>query len=355
MSSITVPANATHYASIVREKATLRRLAEASLRSAQLAYTGQGDADMLVSQAQQIMWEVSDRDAGDDCHPVADLIGPTWDEMEALSAHGGRLAGVPTGFHDLDRLTNGLHPGQMVIVAARPAVGKSTLALDFARSAAVHNKLATVLFSLEMSASEIMMRLLSAEASVPLRSIREGRLDGWWEQLNDASGRVANSPLLIDDSPHLTMTDIRAKGRRLKQRDGLALAVIDYIQLMSSGRKVESRQLEVSEFSRQIKLMAKELDIPVVAVSQLNRDVEQGDKARVPRLSNLRESGSLEQDADMVVLLNRPESYDRDTDRRGEADLIVAKHRNGPTGTVTVRFQGHLARFTDPPADVRTP
>lgn len=351
LAAVAIASNAGYYADIVREKAILRRLVEASIRIAQLGYAGAGEADDIVDQAQQAIYEVSDGKTGEDYRSVGELIGPTWDEMEALASRGGTLSGVPTGFRDLDALTNGLHPGQMIIVAARPAIGKSTLALDMARAAAVHNKMTTAMFSLEMSASEIMMRLLSAEGSVPLHCIRTGNLQDYWDQLSAASGLLNTAPLYIDDSPNLTMMEIRAKARRLRQRQDLKLVVIDYIQLMSSGKKVESRQLEVSEFSRQIKLMAKELDIPVVAISQLNRETEQGasgKEPREPRLSNLRESGSLEQDADVVILLHRPDAYQRDN-RTGEADLIVAKHRNGQTRTIKVLFQGHLSRFVDDP------
>ncbi|MDR2974438.1 MAG: replicative DNA helicase [Propionibacteriaceae bacterium] len=347
LAAVSIAANATYYADIVREKAILRRLVDASIRIAQLGYAGQGDVEGIVDQAQQAIYEVTDGASTEDYRPVAELLQDTWDEMDALASHGGRFAGVPTGFTDLDGLTNGLHAGQMIIVAARPAIGKSTLALDFARNAAIHNKMTTAIFSLEMSASEIMMRLLSAEASVPLENIRTGRLSDYWDQLSKVSSKLSVSPLFIDDSPNLTMMEIRAKARRLKQNHDLKLVVIDYIQLMSSGRKVESRQLEVSDFSRQIKLMAKELDIPVIAISQLNRGTEARTDKK-PLLSDLRESGSLEQDADVVILLHRQDFYNKE-DRPGEADLIVAKHRNGRTDTVGVIFQGRMSRFVDNP------
>ncbi|MFT4167208.1 MAG: replicative DNA helicase [Microlunatus sp.] len=223
----------------------------------------------------------------------------------------------------------------------------STLALDLARSASIKNGLTSVIFSLEMSQIEITMRLLSAEAQIPLGHIRGGRMsDDDWSRVAAKMGQVSEAPLYIDDSPNLTMMEIRAKARRLKQRHDLKLVVIDYIQLMTSGKRVESRQLEVSEFSRQIKLLAKELEVPVVALSQLNRGPEQRTDKR-PMLSDLRESGSLEQDADMVILLNRPDLYDKESDRAGEADFDVAKHRNGPTKSITVAFQGHYSRFAD--------
>jgi replicative DNA helicase len=347
LASVPVAANAGYYAQIVHEKAILRRLVEASVRIGQMSYAAEGDVDDIVDRAQAEVYSVTERRVAEDYKPLSELMQPTLDEMEAIESRGAGLSGVPTGFADLDELTNGLHPGQMVIIAARPAVGKSTLALDIARSASIKNGLTSVIFSLEMSQIEITMRLLSAEASIPLSHIRGGRMsDQDWNRVSAKMGQVSEAPLFIDDSPNLTMMEIRAKARRLKQRHDLKLVIIDYIQLMTSGKKVESRQLEVSEFSRQLKLLAKELDVPVVALSQLNRGPEQRTDKR-PMLSDLRESGSLEQDSDVVILLNRPDLYDRDSDRAGEADFDVAKHRNGPTKMITVAFQGHYSRFAD--------
>ncbi len=347
LSSVSVVANASYYATIVHEKAILRRLVDASIRIAQMGYTGSGDVNDIVDAAQQTLYEVAEGRTSEDYRPLSALIEPTIDEMEAIGSRGGQLAGVPTGFAELDELTNGLHPGQMVIIAARPAMGKSTLGLDFARAAAIKHRLTTAFFSLEMSQTEIVMRLLSAEATVALNHIRNGKMtDDDWSRVVKKTVQVQEAPLFIDDSPNLTMMEIRAKARRLKQRHDLRMVVIDYMQLMTSGKRVESRQLEVSEFSRQIKLLAKELQIPVVALSQLNRGPEQRNDKK-PMLSDLRESGSLEQDADMVILLHREDAYDRDSARAGEADLIVAKHSNGPTATVTTAFQGHYSRFVD--------
>ncbi|CAA9383522.1 MAG: Replicative DNA helicase (DnaB) [uncultured Propionibacteriaceae bacterium] len=347
LASVPVAANAGYYADIVREKGILRRLADASIRIGQMSYAAEGDVDQIVDRAQAEVYAVTDRRASEDYKPLSELMQPTLDEMEAISSRGGQLAGVPTGFAEFDELTNGLHPGQMIIVAARPGCGKSTLGLDLARSASIKHGLTSAIFSLEMSQIEITMRLLSAEASIPLSHIRGGKMsDDDWHRVATKMGQVSEAPLFIDDSPNLTMMEIRAKARRLKQRHDLKLVVIDYIQLMTSGRKVESRQLEVSEFSRQLKLLAKELEVPVVALSQLNRGPEQRTDKK-PILADLRESGSLEQDADMVVLLNRPDLYDKESDRAGEADFDVAKHRNGPTKMITVAFQGHYSRFTD--------
>ncbi|MGZ5365809.1 MAG: DnaB-like helicase C-terminal domain-containing protein, partial [Mycobacterium sp.] len=223
----------------------------------------------------------------------------------------------------------------------------STLGLDFLRSCSIKHRMSSVIFSLEMSKSEIVMRLLSAEAKIKLADMRSGRMnDDDWTRLARRMSEISEAPLFIDDSPNLMMMEIRAKARRLKQKHDLSLIVIDYLQLMTSGKKVESRQQEVSEFSRQLKLLAKELEVPVVAMSQLNRGPEQRTDKK-PMLSDLRESGAIEQDADMVILLHRPDAFERDDPRGGEADLILAKHRNGPTKTVTVAHQLHLSRFTN--------
>ena len=347
LASVPVAANAGYYAEIVREKGILRRLVDASIRIGQMSYAAQGDVDLIVDRAQAEVYAVTERRASEDYKPLSELMQPTLDEMEAISSRGGQLAGVPTGFLELDDLTNGLHPGQMVIVAARPGCGKSTLALDLARSASIKHGLTSAIFSLEMSQIEITMRLLSAEASIPLSHIRGGKMsDDDWSRVATKMGQVSEAPMFIDDSPNLTMMEIRAKARRLRQRHDLRLVVIDYIQLMTSGKRVESRQLEVSEFSRQLKLLAKELEVPVVALSQLNRGPEQRTDKK-PMLSDLRESGSLAQDAAMVALLHRPALYDKESERAGEADFIVAKHRNGPTKDITVAFQGHYSRFSD--------
>jgi replicative DNA helicase len=345
--NVPIAANAGYYAEIVREKAILRRLVEAGTKVVQMGYAGEGQVDEVVDSAQAEIYKVTDRRTSEDYAPLSDIMDGVLDEIEAIGNREAGLYGVPTGFADLDDLTNGLHSGQMIIVAARPAMGKSTLALDFCRAASIHNNMASVFFSLEMTRSEITMRLLSAEAKVPLNHIRNGQMnDDDWSKLARKMGEVSSAPMFIDDSPNMTMMEIRSKARRLKQRHDLRLVVIDYMQLMTSGKKVESRQLEVSEFSRQIKLLAKELEVPIIALSQLNRGPEQRSDKR-PMLADLRESGSLEQDADMVVLLHRDDAYERESTRPGEADLIIAKHRNGPTRDITVAFQGHYSRFVD--------
>jgi replicative DNA helicase len=347
IASVPTAANAGYYARIVRERAILRRLVEAGTRIVQFGYAGDSDADDLVDRAQAEVYAVTDRRIAEDYHPLSEIMPAALEEIEAIGAHGGGINGVPTGFSDLDALTNGLHPGQMVVIAARPAVGKSALALDFARSAAIKHGQPTVVFSLEMGRNEITMRLLSAEARVPMHVMRTGQMsDDDWGRLAKRMSEVADAPLFIDDSPNMSLMEIRAKCRRLKQRHDLKLVIIDYLQLMSSPKRTESRQQEVSEMSRSLKLLAKELEVPVIALSQLNRGPEQRQDKK-PMLSDLRESGSIEQDADVVILLHREDAYERESPRAGEADLIVAKHRNGPTATVTVAFQGHYSRFVD--------
>ncbi|MDE3723451.1 MULTISPECIES: replicative DNA helicase [Nocardiopsis] len=345
--AIPTAANAGYYAKIVSDRAILRRLVEVGTRIAQIGYAGDGEVDDLVDHAQAEIYKVAEKRTGEDYVALADIMPGALDEIEAISSHDGTLTGVPTGFADFDALTNGLHPGQMIIIAARPAVGKSTLALDFARAASIKNDLTSVFFSLEMGRNEIVMRLLSAEARVPLHTMRSGLMtDDDWARLARRMGEVANAPLFIDDSPNMSMMEIRAKCRRLKQQHDLKLVIVDYLQLMSSPGRVESRQQEVSEMSRSLKLLAKELEVPVVALSQLNRGPEQRTDKR-PQVSDLRESGSIEQDADMVILLYREDVHDKESPRAGEADIIVAKHRNGPTADVTVAFQGHYSRFVD--------
>lgn len=349
ISTVPTAANAGYYAEIVAEKSLLRRLVEAGTRVVQYGYAGADGADVneIVDRAQAEIYDVTERKSSEDFVILEEILQPAMDEIDAIASEGGVSKGVPTGFTDLDDLTNGLHPGQMIVVAARPGMGKSTLGLDFMRSCSIKNHLPSIVFSLEMSKTEIVMRLLSAEAKIKLADMRSGRMnDDDWTRLARRMSEISEAPLYIDDSPNLTMMEIRAKARRLKQKADLRLIVIDYLQLMTSGKKVESRQQEVSEFSRQIKLLAKELEVPVVAMSQLNRGPEQRTDKK-PMLSDLRESGSIEQDADMVILLHRPDAFESDDPRGGEADLIVAKHRAGPTRTITVAHQLHLSRFSN--------
>ncbi len=349
-------ANAGYYAQIVAEKAVLRRLVTAGTRIVQMGYDTAsgagmtGSVDDVVDRAQAEVYEVTERRTSEDYLALSELLQPTMDELERIDSSGGLGYGIPTGFSAIDDITNGLHGGQMITLAGRPGSGKSTLALDFARHAAVRAQKPTCIFSLEMGRLEIMMRLLSAEATVTLSAMRAGKMtDQDWTRVARRSGDLADAPLFIDDSPNLTMMEIRAKARRLRQRHDLGMVVVDYLQLMVSGKRVESRQQEVSEFSRSMKLLAKELEVPVVVLSQLNRSSEQRQDKK-PMLSDLRESGSIEQDSDVVMLVHREDMYEPESPRAGEADIIIAKHRNGPTATVPVAFQGRYSRFADMPS-----
>jgi len=347
-SFVPTAANAAYYAKIVQEKATLRRLVEVGTRIAQMGYAAEGELEDLINSAQADVYAVGSKALSDEYAPLSVSIESAISEME-IAESGDGAVGVQTGFYELDEKTHGLHGGQMIIVAARPGIGKSTFALDIARNGSIREKKPVLFFSLEMSKSEIAMRMLSAESDILLNKMRGGNMSSDdWKKLAAIRGRINDAPLFIDDSPNLTMVEIRAKSRRLKASLGLELIVIDYLQLLSSGKKVESRQQEVSEFSRSIKLLAKELNIPVIAIAQLNRNSEaKADKT--PEISHLRESGSLEQDADVVILLHRDDMVNKDVPNPGEAEIILAKQRSGPTGKFKVLFQGQYSRFHNMP------
>ena len=347
----TVPtaANAAYYARIVREQAQLRSLVEAGTRIVQLGYTTDGaDVEGLINLAQSEVFAISEQRQTTDYTTLEEIVPDLYEELERNANRDGGLDGVPTGFSELDSKLNGLRAGQMIIIAARPGGGKSTLAMDICRSAAVHNNMASAYFSLEMNRTELSMRLLAAESKVFLDRMIKGELETRdWQAIARTLDKISQAPLIVDDSPNMTMGEIRAKSRRIKQQHGIQLIVIDYLQLLTSGGKaVESRQQEVSEFSRSIKLLAKELEIPIVAVAQLNRDSERRNDRR-PQVADLRESGSLEQDADVVLLIHRDDMFNKDSDRRGLAEIIIGKQRSGPTGTLELEFQGQYARFAE--------
>ena len=323
VASVPTAANASYYALIVKERAVLRRLVEAGTRIVQMGYAGDGDVDQIVDRAQAAVYDITDRRTSEDYLPLSAIMPGTLEEIDAISSRGGVMAGVPTGFQDLDNLTHGLHPGQMIVIAARPAIGKSTVGLDLARSASIKHGLTSAIFSLEMSRNEIAMRLLSAEASISLSNLRSGQMsDADWQKLARKMSAVSEAPMFIDDSPNMTMMEIRAKCRRLKQRHDLRLVIIDYLQLMSSGKRVESRQQEVSEFSRSLKLLAKELEVPVIAISQLNRGPEQRTDKR-PMLSDLRESGCLTADTRILRADTGAETTMGELFASGERDVPV--------------------------------
>ncbi len=336
--------NAAKYARIIQERHTLRRLIETAGEIAELGYSRPDDVTKTVDLAENMMFQVAQGRVADTMGEIRELLDLTLDRLEHLYEQGQGITGTPTGFIDLDELLSGLQPNSLTIVGARPAMGKTSFALNIAAHAAVRENRPVLVFSLEMGHLELSQRLLCAEANVDAKNMRDGSLrEEDWTRISNGIGRLAESPMWIDDNPNLTIMEIRAKARRLKSRVGdLGMIVVDYLQLMTGRSNAESRQVEVAEISRGLKILARELQCPVVGLSQLSRNLEARQDKR-PMLSDLRESGSIEQDADVVLFLYRDEVYNPGTDSEGLAEVIVAKHRNGPTGTVHLGF---LPRFT---------
>jgi len=338
--------SATRYATIVEEHALLRRLISAAGEIAEVGYGLPEDVTAALDHAESMIFDVAERRNTDSVRELRDLLGDSLDHLEALYDRGETITGVPTGYNDLDEQLAGLQPSNLVIVGARPSMGKTAFALGAAAHAAMKG-IPVLFFSLEMSHLEIAQRLLCAEARVDASRMRNGRLlDTDWGKISSAIGRLSEIPLYIDDNPNVTVMDIRAKARRLKASRQLGLVVVDYLQLMTGRSKAENRQVEVSEISRGLKILARELGLPVVALSQLSRNLEARSDKR-PVLADLRESGSLEQDADVVMFIYRDEIYNPESAERGTAELIVAKHRNGPTGVAQLAFVGTYARFAN--------
>ncbi|VEI13312.1 replicative DNA helicase [Trueperella bialowiezensis] len=352
VNSVPTAANASYYAKIVADQAKMRKLIEVGTRITQLGYTTDGgDADELLNMAQSEVYHMTESRATQDHIEMKDLVKELAREVDANASREDSIVGLSTGFQELDDILNGLRGGQMIIVAARPGMGKTTIAMDFCRHIAIKEERPVAFFSLEMNRVELGLRILSAESDVFLKNLLKGDIrQSQWARISKTLERISSAPLLVDDSPNLTMMEIRSKARRLKQQFDIELIVIDYLQLLTSGgRTPESRQQEVSEFSRSIKLLAKELEIPIIAISQLNRNPEQrGDKR--PAVADLRESGSLEQDADVVLLIHRPQSVDGAPDDP-PAEVIVGKNRSGPTGKIELAFQGNYTRFANFAAD----
>ncbi len=336
--------NAAKYARIIQERHTLRRLIETAGEIAELGYSRPDDVTKTVDLAENMMFQVAQGRVADTMGEIRELLDLTLDRLEHLYEQGQGITGTPTGFIDLDELLSGLQPNSLTIVGARPAMGKTSFALNIAAHAAVRENRPVLVFSLEMGHLELSQRLLCAEANVDAKNMRDGSLrEEDWTRISNGIGRLAEAPMWIDDNPNLTIMEIRAKARRLKSRVGdLGMIVVDYLQLMTGRSNAESRQVEVAEISRGLKILARELQCPVVGLSQLSRNLEARQDKR-PMLSDLRESGSIEQDADVVLFLYRDEVYNPGTDSEGLAEVIVAKHRNGPTGTVHLGF---LPRFT---------
>ena len=343
-------ANVAHYCEVVKEKAIRRRLLAASNQVALAAREELEPLKDCLDKAERSVLEVRERSThvSADVAPVRSVISETIRAMETLTQRHDSVTGVPSGFEDLDRLTAGFQPSDLIIVAGRPSMGKTSLGICFMLGAALENNVPTAFFSLEMSRAQIGMRVLAARSRVSLQSVRTGWLsERDWRKIMDVAGTVSDTPLYIHDGARLTPMELRAVARRLKREKGLGLVVVDYLQLMVSGSRRDSREQEIAEISRSLKALAKERNIPVIALSQLNRKVEERQNKR-PQLSDLRESGAIEQDADMVMFIYRESVYQRQSEqdpRRGEAEIIIAKQRNGPTGTVKAYFDSRFSMF----------
>ena len=341
-------ANAGHYARIIRESATLRGLIRAGGEISRLGWEGIGEPAELVDRAEQVIFTLSQqRTSGDFAH-IETLLKESFERITALYESGSDITGLASGFRDFDRLTSGFQPGNLVVVAARPSMGKSAFGLCVAANLAVRHGVPVAIFTLEMSKAEVTQRLMCSEAKVESQRLRSGRLAPEdWPRLTAACDKLAKAPIYVDDTGSVTMMEIRSKARRLKSKQqDLGLVVVDYMQLMTSGTNAENRVQEVSQISRNLKLLARDLDLPILAMSQLSRAVEQRHDKR-PILSDLRESGSIEQDADLVAFLYRDDYYNADSDQQGIAEVILAKHRNGPTDTVKLSFLKRYAKFAD--------
>ncbi len=347
VSSVPAASNAAYYARIVEETALLRRLIEVTQQAAAMAFESADDADHIVDQVEQLVFSVAEKRLGDNFTHIRELLHEQLEHVEKLQERGASVTGVATGFVDLDNLTAGLQPSNLVIVAARPSFGKTSLALNIAQQAATDHGVPVAIFSLEMSRTELVQRLVCAEALVDVSKLRRGHLsDQDWSRLATAVGRLADAPIYIDDTESVTVLEIRAKARRLKQKSGLGLVIIDYLQLMSGPRRSENRQQEISEISRSLKILARELEVPVIAVSQLSRAVESRQDKR-PMLADLRESGAIEQDADVVMFIYRDEVYNADSTDKGTAEILLAKHRNGPVGRLKLTFLENYTKFAN--------
>jgi replicative DNA helicase len=345
LESYPTASSAPRYARIVEEHARLRHLVEAGNEIQEIGFSLPEDVEQAVDQAEEIVYKVADRRLRDDVQPIRRLLTENMEQIEKLYERGESITGLSTGFADLDELTSGFQPSNLIMIAARPGMGKSALLNDFALHTAVKQNTPVVMFNLEMSRHELVKRMLASEAKVDSQRIAKGSLQEQdWNRLSTALGRLAEAPIFIDDSANVTLMEIRAKCRRIKAKHGLGMVIIDYLQLMSSPSKSENRQQEVSEISRNLKIMARELDVPVLCAAQLNRGVEYRADKR-PLLGDLRESGSLEQDSDIVMFIYRDEVYNKDSEARGEAELIIAKHRNGPTDVIRLAFRSQFTTF----------
>ncbi|HHU77956.1 MAG: replicative DNA helicase [Caldicoprobacterales bacterium] len=345
--SMSVPstANVRYYIRIVEEKSILRRLISASNDIIRESYEASEDLDIIIDHAEKKIFDISQKKNKRSFESIKTILLETYSKIEELTKNKGKIVGVPTGFRDFDMRTSGLNDSDFILIAARPSMGKTSFAINIAQNAAVRYQVPVAIFSLEMSKEQLVQRMLSSESNIELQKIRTGELtEEDWVKLVHAATPLSQAPIFIDDTPGISAMEVRSKARRLKMEHDIGLVVIDYLQLMSGRGKAESRQQEVSEISRSLKALARELNLPVVALSQLSRGPESRQDHR-PMLSDLRESGAIEQDADLVVFLYRDEYYNPDTEKKNIAEAIIAKQRNGPTGTVELVWLGQFTKF----------
>ena len=343
--SVGSSANMRHYAAIVEEKSVLRRLIRTANNISQMSYEGKTDVNAIMDTAEKGIFDIMQNRHSDQFHHIRDIAVDSIEKIEDIYRSKGKLTGVPTGFVDFDQKTAGLQKSDLILLAARPSMGKTAFALNIIQNAAIRSNVPTAVFSLEMSREQLVNRMLCSEAMLDAQRLRTGELtDSDWADLIQAMGPLSQAPIYIDDTPGVTPMEVRSKCRRLKVEKGLGLIVIDYLQLMSGNSRNDSRQQEISEISRALKAIAREMEAPVIALSQLSRACEQRADHR-PMLSDLRESGAIEQDADVVAFLYRDEYYFPDTEKKNQAELIIAKQRNGPTGTVDLTWMGQYTKF----------
>lgn len=347
ISGVPTAANAKYYAGIVERNAALRSLIRVATEIANLGYQAPEDVEVTIDKAESLIFGVSQKRISEKFIPIKELLTESFEQIEKLYEKRAHVTGIPTGFLELDELTSGLHPSDLIVIASRPSMGKTSLALGIASHAGLEHKTPVAIFSLEMSRGQLAQRLMCAEARVDAQSLRTGNLkEEDWPKLSNAVGRLADAPIFIDDTANITIMEVRAKARRLMAKEQLGLIVVDYLQLMQGDGRSENRQQEISEISRALKILGRELGVPVIAISQLSRAVEQRQDKR-PLLSDLRESGAIEQDADLVAFIYRDEYYHRDSDDKGVAEIIISKHRNGPTGIVKLAFLEHYTKFAN--------
>lgn len=342
--AVPTTANITYYCKIVEEKALLRRLIKTTSKILSYAYDSKSDVEEILDEAERMIFEITQKRRVENFYHIKDVLLSTFERIEELYNNEGGITGVPTGFPDLDEMTSGFQPSDLILIAARPSMGKTAFALNIAQNAAIRHDIPVAIFSLEMSKEQLVQRMLCSESNVDSHRLRTGRLrEDDWPRLARAMGPLSEAPIFIDDTPGISSLELRAKARRLKAEKGLGMVIIDYLQLMS-GRNAENRQQEISAISRSLKALARELNVPVVALSQLSRAPEMRADHR-PILSDLRESGSQEQDSDLVAFLYRDEYYNSDTEKKNIAEVIISKQRNGPTGTVELVWLSQFTKF----------